>query len=191
VAVAALLMGCADRSSPIGPSGSGVELRGRVSSYRTGAPVAGVTVRLEGYPSRTVLQAVTAQDGAYTVTVLHVDDFEVSVNGAIAGSLRVHGPQVPGDLFVDGGTCAARYGVVYDNRTLRPVVGAEISAPGANAARSDGRGWYRLTGECPDVFQFGGTTFMRVSHPEFETAARVVGRGFQGVFRQDVVLLRR
>ena len=182
--------GCSADAPGTGPSGAGVAVNGRVTAYRTGDPVAGATVTFDSLASRLRLSATTDARGAYSLTVPQVADFEVTVNGAVAGGLRVHSPGVPGDLFIDGGTCSARYGVIYDTRSLRPLASATVTV-GNREVRSDGRGWYLVTGgECPQTFQPGGTTFMSIAHPGFETAMRVVGRGFQAVLRQDVMLAR-
>ena len=182
--------GCSADAPGTGPSGAGVTVNGRVTAYRTGDVVAGAAMTFDSLAPRLRLSATTDARGVYSLAVPQVADFDVTVNGAAAGGLRVHGPGVPGDLFVDGGTCSARYGVVYDSRNLRPLAGATV-AVGNRQVRSDGRGWYLLTGgECPETFQFGCTTFMSIAHPGFETATRVVGRGFQAVLRQDVMLAR-
>ncbi len=192
-AVVALLgvAGCADDAPGTRPSGAGVALGGRVIGYRTGSPSAGVSVVFDSLSPRLHLTATTDASGSYLVQVSEAATFDVRVDGAAAGQLLVHSPGVVGDLFVDGGTCSARYGVLYDNRTLRPVPGATVAASGQQA-QSDSRGWYLLPGEdCPSLPQFGGTTFMRITHPDFEPASVVVGRGFQAVRRHDLVLTRK
>ncbi|MCC6992851.1 MAG: hypothetical protein IT181_27860 [Acidobacteria bacterium] len=193
VAAVALLVvaGCRDDAPGTSPTAGGVAVRGRVLSYRTAAPVAGASVVFDSLEPRLRLAATTSAGGDYVLMVPAVATFEVHVNGALVGLLRVHGPGVSGDLFVDGGTCSARYGTLYDNRTLRPVPGATATVSGLQT-ESDARGWYRLTSDdCPDVFQYGGTTFMTIAHPKYETASVVVGRGFQAVMRHDIVLTRK
>ena len=191
LALAVPAPGCG--SDPLtGPSDIPVTFSGRVVDYRTQSPAAAVVVRLgplvesDFSPS----EATTNGYGRYVVTVPRTTTFTVSVDGVFAGTARINGRAYRGDLFIRGGTCIARYGIVIDSRSLQPIQGAMLTLTGMTTT-SGADGWYRIDLGCPDVVLPGGTTFINVSHPDYQARTQVVGRGVAGVSRLDLDLERR
>ena len=184
---------CGGSDSLTGPSDVAVTFSGRVVEYRTQLPAVAVAVMFgpplldSGFgPSETTTNA----DGGYVLTVPRTGLFTVSVNGVFAGMARVNGNVYRGDLFIQGGTCISRYGIVIDRDTLRPIQGATLSLAGATAT-TGADGWYRIDLGCPDVILPGGTTVINVTHPAYGSRSIVVGRGVAGVSRLDLDLQRQ
>ena len=93
-----------------------------------------------------------------------------------------------GDLFVHLGTCVARYGIVADGLTLRPVAGARVSLLGSSVITAID-GWYRIDFGCPTDGWVGfNTTFMNVTHPDYLDGSEITGRGVYSAERLDVWL---
>lgn len=166
---------------------------GRVLEYVTQSPVAAAAVTYtldspdgQSGPSR----ATTNPDGVYVVTVPRTGVFTVTVDGAFAGTARVNGTAYRGDLFIRGGTCISRYGLIIDRRTLRPIGGASVMLVGRTVTTGSD-GWYRIDIACPDIVFPGGTTIIVATHPDYQTRSQVVGRGVSGVTRLDLDLARR
>jgi hypothetical protein len=84
----------------------------------------------------------TNVDGTYVATVPLTGRFRVSVDGMGIGLAHVNGKEYRGDLFVDQGKCIARYGIVIDRRTLRPIRRARLSL--GSGVLTDADGWYRV-----------------------------------------------
>ena len=184
---------CGASDSLTGPSDAAVTFSGRIVEYRTQSPAIAVAVTFgpplsdSGFgPSETT----TNVDGRYVLTVPRTGLFTVSVNGVFAGMARVNGKVYRGDLFIQGGTCISRYGIVIDSDTLRPIQGATLSLAGARAT-TGADGWYRIDLGCPDVVLPGGTTVINVTHPAYQPRSQVVGRGVAGVSRLDLDLERQ
>lgn len=127
--------------------------------------------------------------GAYSLTVPAAGSYVVRVAGALAGTAIAGARPFRGDLMVDQTNCRTRYGLVLDNRTLRPVSGATVSLPGA-ATASDSDGWYRIDLGCAPPTSFS-TTFLDVRHRSYQDLSQVVGRGVSAVLRLDVALTSR
>jgi hypothetical protein len=163
--------------------------RGRVLDYQTQSAVRGAVVRFQLLGASQQQQSATTDiDGTYTLPAPLVGRATVSVNDDVVGSIELTGADHHGDLFVNWGTCAARYGRVVDSSTLPPVLGATLTLPGSLPTATDTNGWYRIDRGCAAPGVFGNTTFLRVTHPQYSPADLIVGRGVFGVFRLDVRL---
>ena len=181
--------GPSESNSRAGPSGTGIRFTGRVVDYVTQSPAAAAAVVFTDAqfgPSQTTTNA----DGQYVLTVPRTGVFTVAVEGVVAGTARVNGTAYLGDLLIHRGTCAARYGLVIDVRTLRPIERATVTL-GERRVMSGANGWYRIDLSCPDVVQPGGTILIYVMHPDYQMRQQVVGRGVSGVRRLDLDLQRR
>ena len=113
--------------------------------------------------------------------------YNAEVQGVIVGGpVNVTAVGSRGDLFLNGGGCDARYGVITDFWTGRPIVGARIDLSQTVASGSDG--WYHLEYGCPHPFDFG-TKGIYFSHPEYTAVSLIIGAG-KGVSRLDVAMVR-
>ena len=186
-----LVWGCDKRSSVTGPSELGVPIQGQVLTFRTRTPMVGAVVQFRIEPFVESREARTDARGSYRISLQSIGYFQVWVNGTWSGYARVTGPSYRGDLLIDTGPCVARYGVIADAQTGRPVTGATVRV-GQDIVVSRGDGWYFLDFGCPSSGTIGfNTTFMAISHPDYETANAVLGRGIQTVLRHDVNLNHR
>jgi len=179
--------------SPFGPSETEVTFSGRVLDYATQVPLCGAVVRFAVdvfTPQAPFTEAATGSDGRYTLTVPRTGIFNVLIDGAFAGTTRVNGGLFRGDLFRRSGNCISRYGHIIDSKTLAPVRDATVRLSGGTTT-TGADGWYRLDLGCPDVVLPGGTTFLTVTHRDYEDRSQVVGRGVQGVQRLDLDLTKR
>lgn len=186
------LVGCGG-SGPLTPSDGTVSVSGVVHDYATNQPVAGAHVHYAAEnenPSAPGPDAVTAADGRFSLVVPHTGVYTAMVDSQIAGVARLGGPAYRGDLYLRSGTCIARYGTVSDSLTWRPVAGATVALTGFRT-QTDSTGWYRLDLGCPDVVLPGNTTFMTITHPDYQDRSQVVGRGIADVSRLDVDVPRR
>jgi len=188
VVAAALAWSCT-RELPAGPTRGSFSISGRVIEFRTQAPLAGGRVEFTPESSTIMVSATTDAAGSYTITMPASATYVAAVNGSLAGVAVINRPSYRGDLFVNGGDCASRYGTVTDARTARPIAGATLSVAGASAT-SGADGWYRIDLGCPASTGFG-TTLISVTHPDYSSTQRVVGRGVQGVSRLDLELEKR
>jgi hypothetical protein len=166
-----------------------ITFSGRVLEYRTEAPIASAeaTISLQ-FP--TLLRAMTDAEGRYALTVPRAGTYAINVNGKNAGTLHVTGDAFRGDLYVDTTTCIARYGLILDGKTRRPVSGATVTL-GSGTTSSGPDGWYRRDLGCPAMVLPGNTTWLDVAHPDYESRSVVVGRGVSQVLRTDVALVHR
>ena len=130
--------------------------------------------------------------GFYSLSVPAGEQAAVSVNDqTVAVFVQMDFATFRGDYYYrpDGVECAARYGIVVDKATRRPLSGATVLI-GSRSATTDGSGWYKLSagcGPCPP----GGTTFATITYAGYASGGFSVGRGFCGVSRNDVELQRR
>jgi hypothetical protein len=189
IGLLALTVYACGSSNPLtGPSDTAVTFTGRVLDYHTDAPVAGTTVSFtpDAFNSQVVAaNTTTGGDGRYTFTVPHTGAFTILIDGAISGLGRVNGRAYRGDLYPRSGNCIARYGLIIDSRSLRPIAGATVTLTGATVT-TGADGWYRIDLGCPSVVLPGGTTVIVVGHPRYESRTQVVGRGVAGVSRLDI-----
>src|SRR5919201_3275744 len=131
VAIVLCATACA---SPTSPSPSTFNVSGRVLDFQTGAPVSGAEVAfgdINSGPFRATATGVSGIDGYYSLTVAaaSVFGYQIEVDGVFAGLARP-GMSYRGDLFVNVGTCIARYGTVVDAHTARPIAGAQVTLVG-------------------------------------------------------------
>ena len=192
-----MFLSCGGPTAPSGPA----TISGRVIDYVTGTGVAGTTVTF-GHSFESGIQfvmtdphaAVADASGFYAVSLPTVAHYDVVVNGVegkIIGSAEITAPDYRGDLLTRAGTCVARYGVIADATTRRPVANGTVSL-GAGTVTTAADGWYRIDLGCPENGRYGfGTTMIYVSHPAYADFSQVAGRGVSGVTRQDVALQRR
>ena len=177
-----------------------VTVSGRVLEFSTNAGVPGAVVSfgtIENGPFAAVATATSNAAGSYTLSVPTIaqtpglQPWYVQVDGASIGLARLAVPVYRGDLFVRPGTCVARYGIVADGQTLRPIAGATVKlSVGSDVTAIDG--WYRIDFGCPANSLVGSnTTFMNITHPDYLDGSQVVGRGVYSVERIDVWLQRR
>ena len=166
-----------------------VPIGGRVLDYTTrgGISVASIRFTPPNHVSPTAPPAMTATTDATGPYVLALPpgSYNAEVGGRGAGFVRVTDFGFRGDVFVNGGNCQSRYGVISDLLTGRPLAGARVDAGPLTGTD----GWYQW-GFCSGVIDFG-TQAMQVSHPDYVAATLIIGRGFLGVSRLDVALVRR
>ena len=163
-----------------------VPFNGRLLDYTTGAALSNATVTLDtGNPRTSPFSTTTDASGAFTLTVPR-GWYAVAVNGRPVGRIRATVGGTLGDLFVNGGNCDARYGVITDEHTDRPIAGA-----GVDTAVTGPDGWYHWSQGCPpDQLNFG-TRQMTVTHPNYKDAYPLIGLGRLGLSRLDVALTPR
>jgi hypothetical protein len=115
--------------------------------------------------------------------------YSFAVNNSPAGIGYPAGPNYRGDLLVDTGTCVARYGIVMDARTLRPIAGARLGFAATTESTTASDGWYRIDWGCPSSGTIGfNTTFLSASHPRYTPQQQILGRGIRRVQRLDFLL---
>src|SRR5262249_1218567 len=156
----------------------------------TQLPISSASVSLtqNDSPAPGSFVSMTNASGQYVLTVPSTGPYSIAVNGIRAGVAHVNASTFRGDVLIDrGGMCTARYGVVLSSHPLRPVGGATINFGDRPSTGADG--WYRLDLGCATEPSLGGgTTFMTVSHPNYQTQQVPLGRGVSGVFRLDILL---
>lgn len=172
-----------------GPSSNDVAIAGRVFTFTTRAPIASAIVRFLAEIGSEVGAATTNETGRFEITLPASGTYYVSVNGGPYSRLHTDGAVSRGDLLVDdSGKCVARYGMVTDARSRRPIVGATLAVGGVTAV-TNSEGWYTTEFGCPDSGTIGfNTTLMTVSHRGYQTKQIGIGRGIQGVIRIDTTL---
>jgi hypothetical protein len=182
-----------------------VRVTGRIVDYASGQGVPGYTVRWwAGSNSNfnigsAILNSVTDANGRFTVDVPVKDGFTPLTDPllveipAASGAIRIPGKSLETNLLVNGGTCAARYGYVYDALTRQPIAGARVLRAGT--ATTDATGYYRIDIGCEqrDALYWGiGTTTISASHPAYQGAAELDGRregtSYSGIRRVDFAL---
>jgi hypothetical protein len=211
-AVALAAAACTD-SSPAGPTPvpqpptPAIRVSGRVVDYHTGAGVPGISIRWasfvegagagQGLP----LPIVSDANGRYEVALPVADYFTYSTSLSntgfpilTSGIIRVPGKRLETDLLVNPGTCAVRYGMVFDAVTREPIPGAVVSRAGT--ATTDAQGRYRLEMDCQQrgpMFWGIGTTTIGASHPRYQGDFEFDGRrehtGVPGIRRVDFALM--
>jgi len=162
---------------------------GRVLDYATNVGAPNAIVRLTRGISRTPPPPMTTTTDAAGLYVLALPRgiYGVEVQGAIGGgTVHVTGDGPRGDVFVNGGVCDARYGVITDFWTELPIAGARIDF-GLRMSGPDG--WYHIEYGCPRPFDFG-TKGIYFDHPEYTAVSLIIGAG-KGVSRLDVAMVRR
>jgi hypothetical protein len=191
------LVACEMPSAPTAAVGSAAPrsngptvLAGHVIDFKTnnGVPTATIGFTDADLVLPPKLSTISDAAGSYQVALQSLGLHYVFVNGSEAGMMRVPGSGYRGDLFVHADTCVARYGIISDGFTLRPIVGATVSLFNQSTTTASD-GWYRIDLGCPATGLVGfNTTFMYIHHPSYPDRAEGVGRGVSGVERRDVWL---
>jgi hypothetical protein len=201
LAIAVLTMvavGC-DKPSPVAPTSSAdVRINGRVLDYASGNPIPGATVTFDNslsVPSDAprIVTAVGDATGGYTA-LIPAGYYQTFVDGQWVGYLHLTSSPYRGDFFGRWGTCVARYGIITDAQTHRPIPGAAVSIVGSVSGNTvtGSDGWYRLEFGCPTDGRIGfNTTILGAVHPAYAPGSASVGRGISGVSRIDVELQPR
>jgi hypothetical protein len=185
------------------PSAAGtptVHISGRVIDYQTGKTVSGTSIEWtalnSGSPSRT--RTTSDVTGRFDVELPAVERYQFQIQtGPInfqSGLVRTPWKRLESDILVNAGTCAARYGYVFDAVTREPIEGARVAVR-AGTVFTDGRGYYRIDIGC---VQYGfehwgiGTTTIGVSHGGYQFVADIDGRSenisYSGIVRRDFAL---
>lgn len=162
-------------------------VQGTVVDFQTTRPIAGATV---SFSSGTT---VTDSNGRYSLPSSSMNSADTfMVNNVFAGRGFPRGTNNrAGDLAVHEGPCVTRYGMVVDGGTFLPVVGATIlDLSNRVIATTDRNGWYQVDKGCSGPVGFN-TTWLIATHPDYNQAQFASGRGFSGLFREDVKLTRR
>jgi len=180
-------MSCAAPTSPE-PWDGRVAVSGRIIDFLSDTGIAGARVAIGG-PTPTT--ATTDASGFYSLSVQAGEQEAISVNDrTVAIFVRMDVPTFRGDYYYSSGTeCAARYGIVVDKATRRPLSGASVRIS-EYSANADGSGWYKLSAGCGPCLP-GNTTIATITYPSYADGLFSVGRGFCGVSRVDVELQRR
>jgi hypothetical protein len=202
LAFAVLVMvavGCDRQPSPVAPSsGADVRVNGSVLDYATGTPISSATVKFDNYLSvppeaQRIVTAVSDATGFYTASV-PVGYYQTFIDGQWVGYLHLTSSPYQGDLLGHWGTCVARYGIITDAQTHRPIAGATVSIGGSVSGKTVTGidGWYRLEFGCPASGMIGfNTTGLDATHPNYAPGSASVGRGISAVIRIDVELQPR
>ncbi len=171
------------------PVSDGRHVQGRVVDCVSGAGIAGLSLRFRQLPDGLRTETTTDGAGAYAID-LPAANYVVQTDERDIGVLlvRVGGPAFRGELLVNGPGCIARYGTIIDAVTFRPVAGASVTYGGVTALTGPD-GWYRLDHSCAGSI-LGGTTGIRVTHPEYAEAFQITGRGLNSITRIDLDLRR-
>jgi len=133
-------------------------------------------------------QTIADGNGRYTV-VVPSGDYEVEIeNEPARATMLLRTSPLRGDLFVNGGDCHSRYGLVVNRATGLPVSAANVRMAGDTKTGADG--WYRLDAGCGSC---GGcpTTMITVTAPGYVDFSTVVGRGVKQVVRLDLAIQPR
>jgi len=153
-----------------------------VIDYATGAALPNKLVFVSGEAGHG--SATSDSAGAYAIQLDRSGTVFVTVDAAGAGSIYGSTYAARGDILVDAAGCAARYGVVVDAKTSKPISGATV-----NATMTGADGWYRIDFGCSPSGVVGyNTTFLTVSKVGYKTVEQGLGMGVSGVRRLDVVL---
>ena len=127
-------------------------MSGRVVDFATNVGISGasVTFKYIDRSGRSEVGGTTVSDpaGSYTLTLPAAGEHDVTVDTAPIGFIRLTGAADRGDLFIHPATCVARYGIITDPQTRRPVAGATVSLLG-KTVNTEGDGWYRIDLGCP------------------------------------------
>lgn len=212
LAAALMSISCSKTPSPTTPtaveppSAPAIRLSGRTIDYRSGHSVAGVSItwRERGSNSSPVPVTVTSDAaGRFEVALPIADTFSFEITRDPApfatfdnpvlqsGIVRVPGKRLESDLLINSGSCAARYGYVFDAVIRQPIAGARVSRVGGTAS-TDANGYYRIDIGCEPRTWGGGTTTISVSHTghqsTFEFDGRSENTSSSGIRRVDFAL---
>lgn len=185
-----LLAACGGGGGPTQPTAVTPTVQGTVRDYQTQGPIANAEVLvINRTPNNAMYRTVTDANGHFSLPepAQPTIAYSLTVNGVAVGTGYFTGSAYRGDLFVDSGTCIARYGQVLDATTMRPIAGATVA--GLSPATTDSDGWYRIDVGCPASGVVGFTTFaLTASRSGYTSQQTIVGRGIANVYRLDFVL---
>lgn len=189
VTVAIVLLGACE-DTPTAPTRGPLSIAGTVLEFTSRTPVPWAVVEFRAAAGETISSVTADGGGRFSTALPDPGEYLARVNNRPAGTAIVNRQNYSADLFVDTGTCIARYGTVTDTRTALPIRDATLTLGGVRAT-SNSEGWYLIDLGCPATGFIGsGTTVIQVSHPSYESLSRVVGRGVGLVTRLDISLVR-
>lgn len=169
-------------------------MHGTLLDFPTGTPAAGVRVMLTASDSSATGEATSDAAGRYAVGLSGSGrplTLAVWLDGSRVGDAVVSSASWRGDLFANGAACVSRCGLVVDAAKGSGVSGAAVTV-GGTTVTSAADGWYRIDLGCPPGGVLGfNTSFAEVTHPQYDTLTRVVGRGIARVERLDLALTKR
>ena len=179
---------------------SPMRVQGTVIDFQTAKPLPGAVVGFAtdsnpdpiGMPETSVTDA----NGRYSLTEPPVRGsgrpYYFFVNNQLAGRGYPRSASYRADLAVDKGLCVTRYGMVLDSETYLPVAGASVtSLSNTVLATTDRDGWYQVDWGCGVGFVGFNTTWLIMSHPNYNSTTFASGRGQVAVRREDVILTLR
>jgi len=186
-------------ATPPTPTPSLPPVRGTVVDFQTAKPVSGAVVGFApDSNSMGITQTViTDANGQYALPEPPVrpstGPYFLFVNNKTEGRVYLHGANNrAGDVAVHNGLCVTRYGMVLDSQTYLPVVTARIlNLSNTVIATTDTNGWYQFDFGCSTGMVGFNTTWVTATHPDYNPKDFSGGRGWVGVFRDDVLLTRR
>jgi hypothetical protein len=166
-----------------------VTISGRVSEYSTNAATARARVGFGdlNFSGRFVANAEATTDaaGSYVLTI-QPGSYLAAVDGQVVGSVHLVDASVSGDLLINPGRCVARYGVITDPRSHRPIEGVRVTLA-SRTVTSGSDGAYRIDLGCSGPLGFN-TTSMYFDYGENPRDCTPVGRGIDAVERIDMFL---
>jgi hypothetical protein len=194
LAAALISISCSKTSSPTTPTAvepppvPAIRLSGRVVDYRSGQPVAGTALTWRERSSSSSASHTVTSDaaGRFEIALPIADTFSIEIKREPApfatidnpvlqsGIVRVPGKRLESDFLVNPGSCAARYGYVFDAVTRQPIAGARVSRAGT--AVTDANGYYRIDIGCEPRNWGIGTTTISVSHTAYQGTFEFDGR---------------
>ena len=183
-----LASACDDANTATRPSPTGIAFRGQLFDFQTAVVVPNAAIDMSDLNSGMPIipPVITDSNGLFATTATRLGRFSIRVDGAPAGIASAHGIQNRGDFYITRRPCIARYGVVSDARTLRPVPGAMVIL-NTGSARTGADGWYRIDFGCSGGSIGFNAGHMRVSHPRYTPGDFPVGP-VRGVERFDIDL---
>lgn len=118
--------------------------------------------------------------------------YEFFVDNRFVGSGYPRASHYRADVAVDRGQCIARYGMVLDSQTFAPISGATArNLSNQPRATTGADGWYHIDFGCGMTSIGFNTTWHIMSHPDYNPANFLSGRGISGNLREDVLLVRK
>ena len=174
-------------------------VRGTVVDFQTAKPMSGAVVGFapDSNSMGITHTVITDANGQYALPEPPVrpntSPYFLFVNNKAEGRVYLHGANNrAGDVAVNNGPCVTRYGMVLDNQTYLPIVDARIlNLSNRVIATTDRDGWYQFDFGCSTAMVGFNTTWVIATHPDYNSQNFSGGRGWFGVFRDDVLLTRR
>jgi Carboxypeptidase regulatory-like domain len=190
VIMLSLLAACGGGRELTQPTPVSPPVQGTVRDYQTQVPIANAEIFvINRTRSDASYRTVTDGNGHFSLPepARPTIPYSLTVNAVDVGTGYFTGSGYRGDLFVDSGTCIARYGQVLDAKTMRPIAAASMTGVGLTTTDSDG--WYRIDLGCPASGVIGFTTVaLTASCAGYTSLQLIVGRGISHVSRLDFLL---